>query len=197
MQITLTVVAGPHKGLEFSFARHDTFLVGRSRHAHFRLPAKDKYFSRVHFMVEVNPPKCRIIDMGSRNGTYINGARLLHADLRHGDQIRAGHTVLILSFHPEGGDAEFTDSGSGDSSSFFAGAVAASGSARFPEIPGYRLRRELGKGVMGTVYLATHLADKSRIAVKTIVPAVFGSPAHIESFLEEAGVLRELNSPCI
>ena len=55
MRIILTVIAGPHKGLEFSFDRHDTFLVGRSRHAHFQLPAKDKYFSRVHFMVEGDP----------------------------------------------------------------------------------------------------------------------------------------------
>src|SRR5471030_1578117 len=106
MRIILTVIAGPHKGLEFSFDRHDTFLVGRSQHAHFQLPAKDKYFSRIHFMVEVNPPQCRLIDMGSHNGTYINGARLLYADLRHGDQIRAGHTIIKLSLRAEAGDAD-------------------------------------------------------------------------------------------
>src|ERR1022692_11453 len=94
MRIILTVVAGPHKGLEFSFDRHDTFLVGRSKHAHFQLLAKDKYFSRIHFMMEVNPPQCRLIDMGSHNGTYVNGAQVLTADLQDGDQIRAGHTIL-------------------------------------------------------------------------------------------------------
>src|SRR5213080_889213 len=103
MQVKLSVTAGPHQGAEFLFTRHDTFLVGRSKHAHFQLPIKDKYFSRVHFMVEVNPPQCRIIDMGSHNGTYVNGTRLLYADLSHGDQIRAGHTILKLSLHPEGG----------------------------------------------------------------------------------------------
>src|ERR1041384_87818 len=96
MRIILTVIAGPHKGLEFSFDRHDTFLVGRSRHAHFQLPAKDKYFSRIHFMMEVNPPECRLIDMGSHNGTYVNGERTLTADLKDGDQIRAGHTILRI-----------------------------------------------------------------------------------------------------
>src|SRR5881396_670566 len=94
VQVILTVIAGPHKGLEFTFDRHDTFLVGRSKHAHFQLPAKDKYFSRIHFMMEVNPPQCRLIDMGSRNGTFVNGAEILTADLNDGDQIRAGHTVL-------------------------------------------------------------------------------------------------------
>jgi hypothetical protein len=199
MRITLTVVAGPHKGLKFSFSRHDTFLVGRSKHAHFRLAVKDKYFSRVHFMVEVNPPKCRIIDMGSRNGTYVNGTRLLYADLHHGDQIRAGHTVLKLSFHPEGDDADMAAASAGMpiDAGFPSELAEAPGSPRFPAIPRYRLLAEVGKGVMGTVYLATRLADNTRVALKTITPAVFGSPAHIKSFLNEARVLGELDHPHI
>src|SRR5437763_7123321 len=100
MRIILNVVAGPHKGLEFSFDRHDTFLVGRSKHAHFQLPAKDRYFSRIHFMMEVNPPQCRLIDMGSHNGTYVNGQRVLSSELRDGDEIRDGHTVLSLTVQP-------------------------------------------------------------------------------------------------
>src|SRR5438045_6617172 len=97
MRITLTVTAGPHQGRTFTFAGHDMFLVGRSRRAHFRLPAKDRYFSRVHFLVEVNPPQCRLMDMGSRNGTYVNGQRVQQAALHDGDQIRAGKTVLRVS----------------------------------------------------------------------------------------------------
>src|SRR5438445_1544174 len=77
-------------------------LVGRSKHAHCQLPAKDKYFSRIHFMMEVNPPECRLIDMGSHNGTYVNGAKTFTADLKEGDQIRAGHTILRI--HVERGD---------------------------------------------------------------------------------------------
>jgi serine/threonine-protein kinase len=45
-------------------------------------------------MVEVNPPYCRLMDMGSTNGTYVNGQRVKMIDLKHGDQIRAGKTVL-------------------------------------------------------------------------------------------------------
>src|SRR5436190_11482398 len=98
MRITLTVTDGPHTGQVFTFSGHDTFLVGRSRRAHFRLPQKDKYFSRVHFLIEVNPPRCRIMDMGSRNGTHVNGQKVEMADLNDGDQIRAGHTVLRVQF---------------------------------------------------------------------------------------------------
>ncbi len=97
MRVTLTVIAGPHAGQVFDFVGHDTFLVGRSKKAHFQLPAKDRYFSRMHFMVEAKPPRCRLTDLGSRNGTYVNGQRVRSADLRHGDQIKAGHTVLRVA----------------------------------------------------------------------------------------------------
>src|SRR5207248_11205826 len=97
MRISLTVTAGPHEGTVFTFAGHDTFIVGRSKRAHFRLPVKDRYFSRVHFMIEVNPPHCRLMDLKSRNGSYVNGERVTTADLKHGDQIKAGKTILRVS----------------------------------------------------------------------------------------------------
>src|SRR5262245_15345840 len=73
MPVRLTVKEGPHQGREFEFEEHDTFIVGRSARAQFRLPLKDTSLSRVHFMVEVNPPQCRLTDLGSTNGTKVNG----------------------------------------------------------------------------------------------------------------------------
>ena len=58
MNVTLTVTAGPHAGRAFVFDRHDTFLVGRSKDAHFKLSYDDPYFSRRHFPAEMNPPGC-------------------------------------------------------------------------------------------------------------------------------------------
>src|SRR5437762_12650864 len=97
MRVTLTVIAGPHAGTEFAFDRHDTFVVGRSQHAHFQLPLKDRYFSRIHFMMEVNPPHCRLIDMGSHNGTFVKGSRVLVADLQNGTKSLGGQYVTRLS----------------------------------------------------------------------------------------------------
>jgi serine/threonine protein kinase/pSer/pThr/pTyr-binding forkhead associated (FHA) protein len=97
MRVTLKVVEGPHAGRSFSFDEHDTFFVGRSVKAHFSLPKKDRYFSRMHFLIEVNPPLVRVVDLGSRNGTHVNDARVESADLRHGDRVGAGKTVLEVS----------------------------------------------------------------------------------------------------
>lgn len=95
MEITLAVTAGPHSGQSFRFSGHDTFIVGRSLRAHFQLPKKDRYFSRFHFLVEMNPPQCRLIDMKSRNGCYVNGQRVRVSDINDGDVIKAGRTTLL------------------------------------------------------------------------------------------------------
>jgi serine/threonine-protein kinase len=97
MHIRLTVTAGPHQGRVYTFEEHDTFIVGRSRRAHFRLPVKDEYFSRLHFLVEVNPPHCRLVDLKSKNGTHVNGRLVETADLHDGDLIKAGRTEIQVA----------------------------------------------------------------------------------------------------
>ena len=99
MGITLAVSGGPHKGKSFTFVGHDTFIVGRSPKSHFRLSEEDRYFSRIHFLIEANPPRCRLLDMNSRNGTFVNGERVENCELRDGDKIQAGRTVIRVSFH--------------------------------------------------------------------------------------------------
>ena len=51
----------------------------------------------MHFLVEANPPLCRLTDLGSRNGTEVNGQMVQSAELKHGDEIRAGRTVLKVA----------------------------------------------------------------------------------------------------
>ena len=95
MRVTLNVTAGPHAGKVFSFDDHSTFVVGRSSQAKCQFSHEDRYFSRFHFVVEVNPPQCRIVDLNSRNGTFVNGQKLApSADLADGDEIKAGHTFI-------------------------------------------------------------------------------------------------------
>ena len=97
MQVTLTVTAGPHQGRAFTFARRDSFLVGRSKYAHFQLRGEDHFFSRVHFLIDVNPRRCRLVDLNSRNGTYVNGRKATALDLKDGDEIRVGHTIMHVA----------------------------------------------------------------------------------------------------
>ena len=45
-------------------------------------------------MLEINPPCCRLMDMGSHNGTHVNDQRVSVTDLKDGDKIRAGANIL-------------------------------------------------------------------------------------------------------
>ena len=120
MRITLSITAGPHTGRAFSFEEHQNFIVGRSKKAQFRLPKDDVYFSRNHFLIEVNPPLCRLLDMGSRNGTFLNSERVESAELKDGDEICGGQTVLTVSISEDAtiDDAQYFPSVERGSNSF-------------------------------------------------------------------------------
>jgi serine/threonine-protein kinase len=199
MRITLTVTAGPHEGRIFHFDGHDTFIVGRSKRAHFRLPAKDRYFSRIHFMVEVNPPHCRLLDLGSRNGTHLNGTRVGSANLRNGDQIIAGHTILHVRLDESASDKSPLPKTTPERRSPAAASAVPSppdSDSRRP-VPGYEIVGELGHGTMGVVCLARRAPDGMPVALKIIVPAAKSSRAGVGRFLREANILRELDHPNI
>src|SRR6476469_7322716 len=93
MRVSLNVVAGPQGGRTFTFDQHDTFMIGRSEDSHFCLP-QDRFFSRHHCILEIDPTQAFIRDLGSTNGTYVNGQRVETAYLKSGDKIQGGETVL-------------------------------------------------------------------------------------------------------
>jgi len=93
MQVDLRVLAGPYHGRVFCFTQTDTFLIGRSNDAHLCL-TDDKFFSRHHCLLEITPPHCFLRDLGSTNGTFVNGKRVSEAFLENGAQIQGGETVL-------------------------------------------------------------------------------------------------------
>ena len=102
-RLTLEVIKGPHKGRIFSFQEHDSFIVGRSEQAHFQLPKKDSHFSRIHFLIEFNPPHCRLMDMQSTNGTLVNGTKVAKSDLKDGDLIQGGTTTIRVAIERAAG----------------------------------------------------------------------------------------------
>lgn len=206
MQIVLTVIEGPHLGRKFVFDRHDHFFVGRAKFAQFQLPEKDPYFSRMHFMIEVNPPACRLLDLGSTNGTSVNGQPVQSVDLQHGDRIEAGDTVLqvsLLDGSPDDQPATLrkATAESAETDEFRTSGVPLSvpdpvAAGRW-SVPGYELGDKLGEGGMGVVYRARRIADGRWVALKVLKPAVVGSAAEYDRFLREVDILSQLDHPVI
>jgi pSer/pThr/pTyr-binding forkhead associated (FHA) protein len=192
--ITLRVTEGPHAGQTFSFAQHDTFLVGRSKQAHFCLPEKDPFFSRLHFLIEVNPPMCRLVDLKSHNGTTVNGQTVSSSDLQDGDEIRGGTTTLLVQIRSAALEELPATAPPQEACSVPVSTRTLHG---FPTIPGYRICQELGRGAMGIVYQAQRESDRRDVALKTIIPKIRVRQDTIDRFLREANILSHLRHPHI
>jgi serine/threonine-protein kinase len=192
VQVALSITAGPHAGKEFHFDRHETFLVGRAKDAHFRLSYDDPYFSRRHFLIEVNPPRCRVLDLGSRNGTYVNGEKVKLAELKDGDEVQAGHTVFRVRMVGPIGSSEMR--------ALEAVAEGFSSTVDTPvgwHPPGYRLGTPIGEGAMGIVYRGRREADKLPVAIKLIKTMAGVGPRQSGRFLRETQILGQLQHPNI
>jgi serine/threonine protein kinase len=219
MRVVFTIAAGPLAGRVFTFEGHDVFLVGRSPNAHCRFPEDDPFFSRFHFLIEVNPPHCRLTDMSSRNGTFVNGKKVDVVDLSDRDEIKAGHTRILVrfeetaaspsNFSPKPADTRtdipllpaFIESQPATSPHSLTAGPELSASVILPRgerhLPGYQLIREIGRGNMGIVYLARREADGKEVAVKTVNPSQADNPQITKRFLLEAEALGRFNHPNI
>jgi two-component system cell cycle response regulator len=93
----LVVLAGPNFGEMYLVERGESF-VGRGANATIRLD--DDSISRRHVRIVVDGKDARIEDLGSANGTLLNGERVTAAPLRDGDTIQLGSkTILKLTYH--------------------------------------------------------------------------------------------------
>ncbi|MBA3318343.1 MAG: protein kinase, partial [Gemmatimonadales bacterium] len=63
--------------------------------------------------------------------------------------------------------------------------------------PQYRLERELGRGGMGVVFLATDTTLDRRVAIKVVHPELAAHPSIVRRFLAEARTIARLRHPGI
>jgi serine/threonine-protein kinase len=193
--LTLQVVAGPRVGQSFTFSEHGRFTVGRRAGLDFSVP-EDDILSRLHCVIEFNPPLCRVEDNNSRNKTWITRTGLRFpvehpTDLLDGDEVTAGRNLFRVSLGA-GADTQTRD---------FSGDPGTPGSKLYDSFrlsapPGYIVEGELGRGGMGVVYRARDAAG-GLVALKSILPAVLPTPGVLARFQREVGILRSLSHPHI
>ncbi len=82
------------------FSLNNDFIIGRDDEADIKLPFS--YVSRKHCKIIIREEKLFIEDLGSSNGTYLNGARINTSAVQNGDELRLDQFV----FHVIGPDFE-------------------------------------------------------------------------------------------
>ena len=97
MDVQVLVVQGKQRGQTLRFATGE-FVIGRGPECHVR-PNSD-WVSRQHCMLRIGADDVFIRDLGSTNGTLINGVRVIgERRLESGDQVQVGPLVLQVLFN--------------------------------------------------------------------------------------------------
>jgi transcriptional regulator with GAF, ATPase, and Fis domain len=96
--LRLQLLAGPSAGHLFEVAS-DRVVIGTHEHADIRL--EDPTVSRFHCEVRVGGSLCEVLDLGSRNGTIVNGLRIQRAELPLLATLQLGNTSLRVERIPQ------------------------------------------------------------------------------------------------
>jgi pSer/pThr/pTyr-binding forkhead associated (FHA) protein len=96
MHVKLKILRGASAGKVVTI-RGPRFDIGRSEECNLR--ANSDAISRRHCEITVNDADVRIRDLGSRNGTHVNGERIEgEQKLQMGDQLRVGPLEFLVTF---------------------------------------------------------------------------------------------------
>lgn len=95
MAVTLSIIAGPYAGQQIQIGDGEVSRIGRTERSDHPLPG-DTYLSGAHFEIGCSAQECRVRDLGSSNGTLLNGALITEAVIRSGDHIAAGETTFVV-----------------------------------------------------------------------------------------------------
>jgi pSer/pThr/pTyr-binding forkhead associated (FHA) protein len=79
---------------ELKLKQESPLTIGRSQEAD--ISVADDRVSRLHCGIRYIEGEYTVKDLGSRNGTYLNGKQVDVGKLRPGDRIRVGSTILKI-----------------------------------------------------------------------------------------------------
>jgi hypothetical protein len=95
MVVILEAVSGPVAGRRIEVRGGTILRIGRTAKSDYAL-GEDSYLSGQHFAVECDGTQGRVRDLGSSNGTFLNGARVTDEVLREGDSVTAGGSTFTV-----------------------------------------------------------------------------------------------------
>lgn len=91
--VALAVVSGPGRGQVFRLTKNRV-VVGRSG---ADIVLYDPEVSRKHCAIEVHGSAATLIDLGTTNGTFVDGKSIRRSPLEHLSKFRLGATTLVFT----------------------------------------------------------------------------------------------------
>lgn len=91
-QYVLRFISGKYQGGEFPIVNDKPIIVGRS--SDLDMVLVEDMVSRKHARITMQQDQIWIEDLGSTNGTFVNGEKIKRARLKEGDRVLIGTSIL-------------------------------------------------------------------------------------------------------
>ncbi|MEA2700499.1 MAG: hypothetical protein QOI66_4770 [Myxococcales bacterium] len=96
VQWALRFISGKYQGGEFPLRPHREIVIGRS--SDLDMVLVEDMVSRKHAKITTDDKAVSIQDLGSTNGTFVNGEKIRKVDLKDGDRILIGTSIIKLVY---------------------------------------------------------------------------------------------------
>jgi pSer/pThr/pTyr-binding forkhead associated (FHA) protein len=96
IQWALRFISGKYQGGEFPLRPHREIIIGRS--SELDMVLVEDMVSRKHAKITTDDKNVTIQDLGSTNGTFVNGEKIRKVELKDGDRILIGTSIIKLVF---------------------------------------------------------------------------------------------------
>jgi pSer/pThr/pTyr-binding forkhead associated (FHA) protein len=93
-QWALRFISGKYQGGEFPLRPHREIVIGRS--SELDMVLVEDMVSRKHAKIITDDKTVTIQDLGSTNGTFVNGEKVRTSEIRDGDRILIGTSIIKL-----------------------------------------------------------------------------------------------------
>ncbi len=92
LRFGLRFISGKYQGGEYPLGEGQEIVIGRS--SELDMVLVEEMVSRKHARISLNGGVITIEDLGSTNGTFVNGEKVEHGTLKEGDRVLVGTNIL-------------------------------------------------------------------------------------------------------
>jgi len=102
-RFALRFISGKYQGGEYPLAEGQEIVIGRS--SELDMVLVEEMVSRKHARIALTEGAISIEDLGSTNGTFVNGEKVQQGTLREGDRVLIGTNILKVVAAPQDAEA--------------------------------------------------------------------------------------------